>query len=40
MTMDLKIIKTVGEYVQYLDWVDGLFEKKVAPDSPEGEKLQ
>ena len=38
--MKLKIIKTKKEYDLYLDWVDELFEKKVKPDSPEGEHLQ
>ncbi|MCF8448743.1 MAG: transcriptional regulator [Taibaiella sp.] len=38
--MKLSVIKTKKEYQQYLDWVDELFEKKVTPDSPEGEDLQ
>jgi HTH-type transcriptional regulator/antitoxin HigA len=38
--MELKVIKTKKEYQAYLDWVDGLFDKKVAANSPQGEKLQ
>jgi len=38
--MTLKVIKTKREYLSYLDWVDNLFDKKVAPNSPEGEELQ
>lgn len=38
--MELKKIKTKKEYQAYLDWVDELFDKKVKPASPEGEKLQ
>ncbi len=38
--MELKVIKTKKEYQAYLDWVDELFDKKVAPNTPQGEKLQ
>lgn len=38
--MELKIIKTKKQYQQYLDWVNELFDKKVKPNTPEGEKLQ
>jgi HTH-type transcriptional regulator/antitoxin HigA len=38
--MTLKIIKSEFEYQQYLDWVDEMFDKKVLPETPEGEKLQ
>jgi len=38
--MNLKIIASKKEYQLYLDWVDDMFNKKVSPDSPEGEKLQ
>ena len=38
--MILKIIKSEFEYQQYLDWVDEMFNKKVLPETPEGEKLQ
>ena len=38
--MNLKIIASKKEYQLYLDWADDLFDKKVSPDSPEGEKLQ
>lgn len=38
--MKLKPIKTKKEYEAFLDWVDELFDKKVKPNSPEGEELQ
>lgn len=38
--MNLKIISSKKEYQIYLDWADDMFDKKVSPDSPEGEKLQ
>jgi HTH-type transcriptional regulator / antitoxin HigA len=38
--MELKIIKTKKQYQEYLDWVDKMFDKKVKPNTPEGEKLQ
>ncbi len=38
--MNLKIIASKKEYQLYLDWADEMFDKKVSPDSPEGEKLQ
>jgi HTH-type transcriptional regulator / antitoxin HigA len=38
--MELKIIKTKKQYLEYLDWVDKMFDKKVKPNTPEGEKLQ
>jgi len=38
--MTLKIIKSEFKYQQYLDWVDEMFDKKVLPETPEGEKLQ
>jgi HTH-type transcriptional regulator/antitoxin HigA len=38
--MTLKPIKTKKDYEAYLEWVDTLFEKKVKPNSPEGETLQ
>lgn len=38
--MDLKPIKSVKEYEAFLDWVDELFDKKIKPDSPEGDQLQ
>lgn len=38
--MRLQRIKSKKQYEAYLDWVDEMFEKKVKPDSPEGEKLQ
>lgn len=38
--MELKIIKTKKQYREYLNWVDTMFDKKVKPATPEGEKLQ
>lgn len=38
--MKLKIIKTKKEYNQFLDWVDGMFDKKTKLNSPERETLQ
>jgi HTH-type transcriptional regulator / antitoxin HigA len=38
--MNIKIIGSDKEYEQYLNWVDQMFDKKVAPDTPEGEQLQ
>ena len=38
--MKLKPIKTKKEYEAYLNWVDELFDKKVKPNSTEGEQLQ
>lgn len=38
--MELKPIKTDEEYELMLDWVDGQFDTKPAPDSPEGSTLQ
>jgi len=38
--MNLKIISSIKEYQLYLDWADDMFNKKVSPDSPAGEKLQ
>lgn len=38
--MELKIIKNGRQYQQYLNWVDDMFDKKVKPSTPEGEKLQ
>ncbi|MCX6234487.1 MAG: transcriptional regulator [Bacteroidetes bacterium] len=38
--MNLKIIRSKKEYQQYLSWVDEMFNKKVTPKTPEGEKLQ
>ena len=37
--MNLKIISSEIEYQQYLDWVDEMFDLKVSPSTPEGEKL-
>lgn len=38
--MKLKPIKSKKDYEMYLDWVDKMFDKKVKPNSPEGETLQ
>ncbi len=38
--MELKIIRTKKQYQEYLDWVDKQLDKKVKPDSPQGEKVQ
>ena len=38
--MELSLIKTEEQYEQYLEWVDLQFDNKVAPDSPEGKKLE
>ncbi|MDP4265246.1 MAG: transcriptional regulator [Bacteroidota bacterium] len=38
--MELKIIRTRKQYQEYLDWVDKMFDKKVKPGTPAGEKVQ
>ncbi len=38
--MELKIIKTKKQYNAYLDWVDTMFDKKVKPNSLEGNKVE
>ena len=38
--MELKPIKTNKEYQALLCWVDEQFDKKIKPESAEGEKLQ
>lgn len=38
--MELKPIKTKKDYEAYLQWVDEMFDKKIKPSSPEGQKLQ
>lgn len=40
MTLKLKPIRTKKDYEAYLNWVDERFEKKVKPNTPEGETLQ
>lgn len=37
--MKLKPINSKKDYETYLGWVDRLFDKKVKPNSPEGETL-
>jgi HTH-type transcriptional regulator/antitoxin HigA len=38
--MELKIIKSEEQYQEYLNWVDAMFDKKVRPDTQDGEKVQ
>ena len=38
--MKLRIIKSKKQYKEYLNWVDKMFDKKVEPNTREGEKLQ
>jgi HTH-type transcriptional regulator / antitoxin HigA len=38
--MELKVIKSKAQYSRYLKWVDDMLDKKVAPDTPDGEKLE
>ncbi|MBX3164542.1 MAG: transcriptional regulator [Bacteroidetes bacterium] len=38
--MQLKTIKTKKEYQAYLDWIDKQFDKKIKPNSADGEKLK
>ncbi len=38
--MKLKMIKSKKDYEAFLQWVDNLFDKKVKPNTPEGELLQ
>ena len=38
--MKLKLIKSKKDYNACLEWVDGQFDKKVKPNTPEGEILQ
>lgn len=38
--MKLKPIKSKKDYEAYLEWADSLFDKKVKPNSPDGEALQ
>jgi HTH-type transcriptional regulator/antitoxin HigA len=38
--MTLRPIKNKKDYEAYLAWADSLFDKKVKPNSPEGETLQ
>jgi HTH-type transcriptional regulator/antitoxin HigA len=38
--MELKPINTKKQYDQWLQWIDEQFDKKIKPNTPEGEKLQ
>jgi HTH-type transcriptional regulator / antitoxin HigA len=38
--MEIKTIKSKKQYTEALSWVDKMFDKKVKPNSPAGEKLQ
>lgn len=40
ITMELKIIKTKKQYNEYLDWLDAMFDKKIKPNTPEGNKVE
>lgn len=38
--MEIKPIKTKKQYEEWLQWVDGQFDRKVKPNTEAGEKLQ
>jgi HTH-type transcriptional regulator/antitoxin HigA len=38
--MELKLIKTKKQYDAYLDWVDAMFDKKVKPNTADGNKVE
>lgn len=38
--MELKVIKTKKQYEAYLNWVDEMFNKKIKPNTAEGNKLE
>ena len=38
--MKIRPIKTDREYQEYLEWTDTMFDKKIKPNTTEGEKLQ
>ncbi len=38
--MEIKIIKTKKQYEETLSWIDEMFDKKIKPNTIEGEKLQ
>ena len=38
--MELKVIKSEEQYLEYLNWVDEQFDKQPDPDTREGEMLQ
>lgn len=38
--MELSLIKSEEQYQLYLDWIDEMFDKKVSPESPQGQKLE
>ncbi|TAG30306.1 MAG: transcriptional regulator [Sphingobacteriia bacterium] len=37
--MELKLIKTKKQYEAYLCWIDAMFDKKVKPNTTEGNKV-
>jgi HTH-type transcriptional regulator/antitoxin HigA len=37
--MEFRIIRTKKQHQQYLDWADKMFDRKVKPGTPDGEKL-
>ena len=38
--MELKLIKTKKQYNSYQNWVDSMFDKKVKPNTPDGNKVE
>lgn len=38
--MELSVIKNKKQYQAYLDWVDKQFDKKIAPESSVGQKVE
>lgn len=38
--MELKVIKSEKQYQEYLNWVDAMFDKKVRPNTQNGEKVE
>ncbi len=38
--MELTVIKTDAQYEEYLDWVETMFDQRVAPDSKEGKQVE
>ena len=38
--MELTIIKNKKQYGKYLEWIDEMFNAKVKPNTPQGDKMQ
>lgn len=38
--MELKVIRSESEYQKMIAWLDGQFDKNIAPDSIQGKQLQ